>query len=288
MIRFRRSVKIVPGVRLNFSKSGMSTTIGTRGATMTFSKKGTYANIGLPGTGLYMREKISGSKRTSRYSRSGIYTTTQYPSDYYTGITDSSFNTPIPQVPLRYRIANQQWDYIFLASGLLVLFFAFVGPLENYGIIFTVGVGLLSLLASGVFYLSKKSKPPVPPKFDPQVKTEVVESCEPKPYAIPEFNNTESAIRAFRAILINLGFAHDMFEVLDIYGKGIECLKYAITVPINPAWGDSYIGLDSQLKTCFDDAIIRLATKAKRSGENFKEFEIYLLTDAGQEQFSKL
>ncbi|WP_407933078.1 DUF4236 domain-containing protein, partial [Herbiconiux daphne] len=34
--RFRKSVKIMPGVRLNFSKSGMSTSIGGKGATMNF------------------------------------------------------------------------------------------------------------------------------------------------------------------------------------------------------------------------------------------------------------
>lgn len=35
-LRFRRSVKILPGVRLNFSKSGVSTSIGGKGATLNF------------------------------------------------------------------------------------------------------------------------------------------------------------------------------------------------------------------------------------------------------------
>ena len=57
-LRFRKSVKVVPGVRLNFSKSGISTSLGTTGARMTFSKNGVYSNVGLPGTGLYMRERM--------------------------------------------------------------------------------------------------------------------------------------------------------------------------------------------------------------------------------------
>lgn len=50
--RFRKSVKIAPGIRLNFSKSGVSTSIGGRGATVNFSKRGTRVTAGIPGTGL--------------------------------------------------------------------------------------------------------------------------------------------------------------------------------------------------------------------------------------------
>ena len=50
--RFHRSVRILPGVRLNFSKSGVSTSIGTRGAWLTFGRKGTRTTVGLPGTGI--------------------------------------------------------------------------------------------------------------------------------------------------------------------------------------------------------------------------------------------
>lgn len=56
---YRRRVKLIPGVRLNFSKNGISTSIGFRGANITFGSKGTYLNTGIPGTGLYNRQKIS-------------------------------------------------------------------------------------------------------------------------------------------------------------------------------------------------------------------------------------
>lgn len=39
-MRFRKSVKIMPGVRLNLSKSGGSTSIGGRGATVNVSNAG--------------------------------------------------------------------------------------------------------------------------------------------------------------------------------------------------------------------------------------------------------
>ena len=57
-MRFRRKAKIFPGVYLNFSKSGISTTIGVHGASINIGKQGVYLNTGIPGTGIYDREKI--------------------------------------------------------------------------------------------------------------------------------------------------------------------------------------------------------------------------------------
>lgn len=57
-MRFRRKTKLFPGVYLNFSKSGISTTIGVPGANINFGKQGVYLNTGIPGTGLYNRQRI--------------------------------------------------------------------------------------------------------------------------------------------------------------------------------------------------------------------------------------
>lgn len=65
-IRFRKRVKIMPGVSLNISKSGISTTIGTKGASVNIGKNGVYGNAGIPGTGIYTREKIIGNKRKGK------------------------------------------------------------------------------------------------------------------------------------------------------------------------------------------------------------------------------
>lgn len=50
--RFRRSIKIAPGVRWNFSKGGRSVSIGPSGAKVTLSATGTRVTTGLPGTGI--------------------------------------------------------------------------------------------------------------------------------------------------------------------------------------------------------------------------------------------
>jgi hypothetical protein len=50
--RFRRSLKILPGVRINFSGSGTSVSLGARGFHYTIGPRGTRITAGLPGTGL--------------------------------------------------------------------------------------------------------------------------------------------------------------------------------------------------------------------------------------------
>ncbi len=51
-IRFRRTLKIAPGVKLNFSKSGVSTTVGPKGFHFTFGKRGVRRTMTIPGTGV--------------------------------------------------------------------------------------------------------------------------------------------------------------------------------------------------------------------------------------------
>jgi hypothetical protein len=50
--RFRRTVRLPPGLHLNLSKSGVSASVGTRGAWLTFGRNGARATVGLPGTGI--------------------------------------------------------------------------------------------------------------------------------------------------------------------------------------------------------------------------------------------
>jgi hypothetical protein len=62
-LRFSRRVSIFPGVRLNFSGSGVSTTIGVRGASVTLGGRyGATANLGIPGSGLALRIPLKSSE----------------------------------------------------------------------------------------------------------------------------------------------------------------------------------------------------------------------------------
>lgn len=68
-LKFRRRQKLFPGFYLNFSGSGISTTLGIKGLSVNLNKSGAYLNTGLPGTGLYDRNKITDwNSKNSDYS----------------------------------------------------------------------------------------------------------------------------------------------------------------------------------------------------------------------------
>lgn len=64
-LRIRKSIKIAPGVRLNFGKKGISTSIGKRGAGITIGPTGTTAHVGIPGTGISYVKKVGTTKKSA-------------------------------------------------------------------------------------------------------------------------------------------------------------------------------------------------------------------------------
>jgi hypothetical protein len=61
--RFRRSIKLFPGIRWNFGKKSTSLSIGPRGAHYTFGTAGSRTTVGIPGTGLSYTDIHSSHKR---------------------------------------------------------------------------------------------------------------------------------------------------------------------------------------------------------------------------------
>lgn len=58
---FRRSFRLLPGIRLNVGKSGTSVSFGMRGLRTTVGKRGTRTTIGVPGTGLSFTQTSHGA-----------------------------------------------------------------------------------------------------------------------------------------------------------------------------------------------------------------------------------
>lgn len=75
-LRFRKSIKLAPGIRWNLSGSGSSWTLGPRGASVGIGKRGTFLNTGIPGTGLSSRSRISDGSDARPQRASGATTTT--------------------------------------------------------------------------------------------------------------------------------------------------------------------------------------------------------------------
>ena len=73
-LRFRKSFKLAPGIRMSFSGSGASWTIGPRGASAGIGKRGTYPDAGIPETGLSAKDRLGATdrKRTTAYANMPI------------------------------------------------------------------------------------------------------------------------------------------------------------------------------------------------------------------------
>lgn len=50
--RLQKRIKILPGVTINLSKSGISTSVGVKGARVTMGHGKTRTTVGIPGTGI--------------------------------------------------------------------------------------------------------------------------------------------------------------------------------------------------------------------------------------------
>ena len=70
-LRFRKSVKIAPGVKVNFNKKSTSISVGGKHVGITAnSHRGVTGRISAPGTGLTYTTKLTGPSRSSRSSSS--------------------------------------------------------------------------------------------------------------------------------------------------------------------------------------------------------------------------
>ncbi|KYM49765.1 hypothetical protein A2U11_10100 [Fusobacterium necrophorum subsp. funduliforme] len=103
---FRKRLKICKGVHLNFSKNGISTSIGPKGAKLNFSSKGTRFTASIPGTGIRYTEKLNSKK----VAEEEVYS---YASTSLPNFTQKFVTPPFPHYPK-------------LAFG--IIFFGFINP----------------------------------------------------------------------------------------------------------------------------------------------------------------
>jgi hypothetical protein len=57
--RFRKTFSVLPGVKINLSKTGLSTSVGGKGATFNIGHGKRNVTLGVPGTGLSYRTQAS-------------------------------------------------------------------------------------------------------------------------------------------------------------------------------------------------------------------------------------
>ncbi|PKF73656.1 DUF4236 domain-containing protein [Chryseobacterium sp. PMSZPI] len=89
---YRKRIKVIPGIHLNFSKRGISTSIGIKGASINFSKSGTTVSTSV--LGFSNRYKLSDSGSRSR----PILSNPEPNIDYSFLIDDNIFSAEIHEI----------------------------------------------------------------------------------------------------------------------------------------------------------------------------------------------
>ena len=96
-LRFRKSISIIPGVKLNFGTTGMSVSTGVPGFRKTFHTSGRVTtSVGIPGTGLYYVDtKNSRTQNNSRNAQTRQETSRQYSEPTSYGNSEGGYSSPL-------------------------------------------------------------------------------------------------------------------------------------------------------------------------------------------------
>jgi Protein of unknown function (DUF4236) len=130
---FRRSIKIAPGLRLNFGKRGVSASAGPRGATINVSQAGVRATTSLPGTGLSYSEKLTSRAPAQSTVGSGDLPTGQAAALLAIGLGTVAMLTRVPSA---------------VAVGWVTVFLSLVALLKGWGWIVRLGGSFVLSLAA--------------------------------------------------------------------------------------------------------------------------------------------
>ncbi len=93
--RFRKSFKVMPGVRFNLSTRGASMSLGRRGATLNISSRGTRATVGVPGTGL---SYTTSTRRRSTSAPGARRSTQRLAADYRRLALEAQYESAVDEV----------------------------------------------------------------------------------------------------------------------------------------------------------------------------------------------
>lgn len=129
--KFRKSVKIAPGVKINFGKKSTGISIGNKGGGISFNtKSGVRTRTSIPGTGVSYTSKLGGSKKKISPKKSVHYSTTS--------------SAPAGATPIKLCPTPRKAWYIAVAALLVVSGLAYLGESISTGIV-TSAIGAIML-----------------------------------------------------------------------------------------------------------------------------------------------
>ena len=130
-LRYRKSAKIAPGVKLNLNKKSASVSIGTKGLRTTYSTTGKRTNtVGIPGTGLSYSTSSNIKQESTTNDAPGIQS-----------------HSSTPATPQSVEATYRTWSTICFAISIpVVLFSLFLALAKPVALVATaVGIFLFIL-----------------------------------------------------------------------------------------------------------------------------------------------
>lgn len=86
-LKFRKSIKIAPGVRVNLSKKSSSVSIGNKYGGYNISSRGTRARVSAPGTGFSYSERLGKGQQQGLPQEPKKHSTTEWVSAVIVGVS---------------------------------------------------------------------------------------------------------------------------------------------------------------------------------------------------------
>ena len=159
-LRYRKSVKIAPGVKLNFSKSGVGVSVGTKGARMSISPKGRVTQtLGIPGTGIsYVTTSSINKKKKSKPTNTVTQAVPQKVPKERQANKDvpKTIRQAAPIIPLEKLYTKKQFKMFSIMFMVAAIIIFIMGILLIFA---SVPIGLISIcIGIFTFHMSKKYK----------------------------------------------------------------------------------------------------------------------------------
>lgn len=111
-LRFRRSIKLAPGIRLNMGLRGASLSVGPRGASVNIGRRGVTGHVGIPGSGISYGSRLlsKGGEPPPAPGKTRVEVTTQIADDGTVTFLDGSGN-PVPNSWIK-KVREQRGDQL--------------------------------------------------------------------------------------------------------------------------------------------------------------------------------
>lgn len=146
-LRFRKSFKVAPGVKVNLNKKSTSVTFGKKGVHRTISSTGKKTtSVGIPGSGLYYTSTTGGkSKKKATHKKLDFHESEPFIAENDSIQSDSYENLPDPSLAKFSTQSLQRYKAAFLVLAVFVYLMAilcFANSSYGMGLLFAL-VGLM-------------------------------------------------------------------------------------------------------------------------------------------------